>query len=79
MYRGSGNSNDALRLLFQASDALPGRFLKDCWRVDDACSVLCLPSGLPVPDGPDSVLMKNFNNDATTGPFLRAFGVKKKT
>lgn len=46
--------------------------------VDEAREVLLLPSGLAVPDGPACCVMKQFNDDATAGPLLRAFGVKGK-
>ncbi|ULN99171.1 RNA dependent RNA polymerase RdRp [Pterostylis amalgavirus 2] len=78
MFRGGGNSNDALRLLSQADWRPPGKTLREVWSVDGARRQLGLDSGLAVPDGIGSVRMKNFNEDATAGPFLRAFGVKKK-
>nr|DAB41733.1 TPA_exp: ORF1+2p [Gevuina avellana amalgavirus 1] len=78
MYRGGGNSNDALRLLSQAKDDFPGRFLTDVFKVDMAREALCLESDLAVPDGFGCCSTKNFNNEATAGPFLRAFGVKVK-
>lgn len=78
MVRGGGDSNDALRLLFQARADCPGRFLSDCFSVDAARRRLLLPGDLSVPDGPEACYMKNFNNDATSGPFLRIFNCKKK-
>nr|UPO63389.1 RNA-dependent RNA polymerase [Cucumis melo amalgavirus 1] len=78
MYRGGGNFIDALRLLVDARQADPGRTLRGCFTVDGARSQLRLPCGLPVPRGPESVRVKNFNNDATAGPALRAFGVRGK-
>lgn len=78
MYRGGGNSNDALRLLGQARSDVPDRFLRECWTVRAARDALLLEDGLTVPDGLGACVMKNFNNDATAGPFLRAFGIKRK-
>lgn len=79
MYRGGGNLTDSLKLLADASFVQPGRFLKDCFSVDAAREALRLPSGLAVPTDRDAVHMKNFNNSATAGPTLRAFGLKRKT
>ncbi|DAZ91007.1 TPA_asm: fusion protein [Ferula assa-foetida amalgavirus 1] len=78
MVRGGGDSHDAIRLLFQARADCPGSFLSDCFSVAAARGRLLLPEGLEVPDGPGACVMKNFNNDATSGPFLRIFGCKKK-
>ncbi|UWM23169.1 fusion protein [Mallotus japonicus virus B] len=78
MYRGGGNSSDALLLLSQARCDTPGTLLEDFWTVTAAREALTLPSGLHVPSGPDCVSMKHFNNDATAGPFLRAHGIKRK-
>ncbi|DAZ91029.1 TPA_asm: fusion protein [Melastoma malabathricum amalgavirus 1] len=78
MYRGGGNSSDALLLLSQASETRPGAFLHERYTPFTARGALGLPDGLPVPDGPEATRMKNFNNDATSGPFLWWSGVKTK-
>lgn len=78
MVRGGGDSCDAVRLLFQARADCPGRFLSDCFTIDAGRRRLLLPSNLRVPDGPRACVMKNFNHDATSGPFLRIFGCKGK-
>ncbi|UWU44412.1 polyprotein [Epipogium amalgavirus 1] len=77
-YRGGGNLSDALKLLADASPLFPGSLLERHFSVDSARGLLQLPCGLRVPDGRVAVSMKNFNQDATAGPVLRAFGVKKK-
>nr|WKV32512.1 RNA-dependent RNA polymerase [Crown imperial amalgavirus] len=77
-YRGGGCLSDALLSLGTATHTPPGEYLRDYFSVDAARNHLSLPSDLPVPVGPDSVVMANFNNDATPGPFLRAFGVRSK-
>ncbi|UQR79058.1 RNA-dependent RNA polymerase [Lily amalgavirus 1] len=77
-YRGGGCLSDALLLLATASYTPPEEFLSDYFSVDAARNLLSLPAGIPVPMGPDAVVMSNFNNDATSGPFLRAFGIKDK-
>nr|AWH55634.1 fusion protein [Rubber dandelion latent virus 1] len=77
-YRGGGNFCDAIKLLADASVKVPGRTLRDCYTVDTARLVLKLPCGLGVPRGPESVIMKNFNNEATAGPCMRAFGIRRK-
>nr|DAB41729.1 TPA_exp: ORF1+2p [Secale cereale amalgavirus 1] len=78
MYRGGGNNVDALLLMSQASEKRPGAFLRDRYSVLSARRALGLPSDLQVPDGPAATKMKNFNNDATAGPFLKWCGVKSK-
>lgn len=78
MFRGGGNVSDALLLLGQAIDDPPGMFLRDLFSVEFARMALSLPQGLEVPDGEDCCRMRNFNNDATAGPFLRAFGIRSK-
>lgn len=78
MYRGGGNSSDALLLLETASNKRPGALLREKYSLFSARLTLGLPDDFPVPDGRDACRMKNFNNDATSGPFLRRFGVKKK-
>jgi hypothetical protein len=78
MYRGGGCFSDAILLLADASTAEPGKTLSQSLEIEKARSLLQLPSGLPVPDGPDVVVIKSFNNEATAGPFFRAFGVKRK-
>lgn len=78
MYRGGGNSSDALLLLCQASEKKPGAYLHERFSVFTARRALGLPCDLEVPDGPGATRMKNFNNDATSGPFLRWMGVQKK-
>ncbi|DAZ91009.1 TPA_asm: fusion protein [Guizotia abyssinica amalgavirus 1] len=78
MYRGGGDSNDALILLSQANDDIPGSYLRRHFRGGLARQVLGLPAGLRVPDGQECCKMKNFNNEATAGPFLRMVGVKGK-
>lgn len=78
MYRGGGDSGDALLLMSQASDIRPGALLKDRYTMVAARRALGLEGEFRVPDGRGAVRMKNFNNDATAGPFLRWFGCKKK-
>ncbi|DAZ91031.1 TPA_asm: fusion protein [Melilotus officinalis amalgavirus 1] len=77
-YRGGGNFSDALKLLIDARTDLPGSYLDENFSVNSARASLLLPSGLPVPDGSNPCKMKNFNNDATAGPCLRAFGLRRK-
>jgi hypothetical protein len=78
MYRGGGDSSDALLLMSQASGARPGALLKEKYTVGTARMALGLRADFAVPDGPGAVRMKNFNHDATAGPFLRWFQCKKK-
>ncbi|DAZ90999.1 TPA_asm: fusion protein [Chionochloa macra amalgavirus 1] len=78
MYRGGGNTADALLLLSTACEKLPGAFLKDRFGLFSARLALGLPDDFPVPDGRQCCVMKNFNNDATAGPFLRRFGINSK-
>lgn len=77
-YRGGGNLSDALRLLIDASEKRPGTSLREQLPIDEARRHLLLPSGLPVPVGRAAVSIKNFNHEATAGPSLRAFGIKRK-
>ncbi|DAZ91041.1 TPA_asm: fusion protein [Papaver bracteatum amalgavirus 1] len=77
-YRGGGHFHDAVKLLAGASSVPPGRVLSQCFSVRTARECLQLPNGLRVPDGPECCRMNHFNDDATAGPFLRAFDVKKK-
>ncbi|DAB41685.1 TPA_inf: ORF1+2p [Festuca pratensis amalgavirus 1] len=76
--RCGGNASDALLMLADASDRLPGRILRGLFTLRGAREALRLPSGLSVPDGRACCNVKHFNVEATAGPFLRAFGVKKK-
>nr|WKV32514.1 RNA-dependent RNA polymerase [Iranian amalgavirus] len=78
MYRGGGCYSDAVKLLATAVVEFPGMTLPGFFSVLAARLALQLPSDLPVPDGPEAVSVGNFNNDATAGPFLRAFGIKSK-
>ncbi|DAZ90989.1 TPA_asm: fusion protein [Amaranthus tuberculatus amalgavirus 1] len=78
MYRGGGNLKDAMMFLYQARCDVPGKFLSEVFSVGGARELLGLCAGMRVPDGPASCVMKNFNDDATAGPFLRAFGIKSK-
>lgn len=78
MYRGGGSSFDALLLLCQASEVRPGAFLKNKFTLFTARMALGVPGDLEVPDGPEATVMKNFNNEATGGPFLRWMGINKK-
>ncbi|DAZ91011.1 TPA_asm: fusion protein [Guizotia abyssinica amalgavirus 2] len=78
MYRGGGNSSDALLLLSQARDDPPGSLLRKHFSLPLARTALNLPCGLDVPDGEKCCVMKNFNNEATAGPFLRVSGVMGK-
>nr|DAB41731.1 TPA_exp: ORF1+2p [Festuca pratensis amalgavirus 3] len=77
-YRGGGNLFDALTLLARADDTTEYSTLSVHFSVEQARHVLRLPSGLPVPDGAQCCFMKQFNDDASAGPLLRAFGVKNK-
>ncbi|DAB41671.1 ORF1+2p [Phalaenopsis equestris amalgavirus 1] len=79
MYRGGGSFSDALKLLIDAREDAPGAILSEKWKVDSARRYLLLPCGLPVPRGPEATKMKNFNDDATAGPALRAFGILRKS
>lgn len=56
----------------------PGRLLRSRYTIQSARETLRLPNNLPVPDNPNCCKMKNFNDEATSGPFFRAFGVKSK-
>ncbi|DAB41673.1 ORF1+2p [Medicago sativa amalgavirus 1] len=78
MYRGGGSSNDALKLLANASTVRPGKLLRDVYSFRVARARLQLPGDFSVPDGPDACRVKNFNNFATSGPVLKAFGVRSK-
>ncbi|DAZ91059.1 TPA_asm: fusion protein [Spinacia oleracea amalgavirus 2] len=78
MYRGGGNFSDALKLLATASDKPPGRILPQCFSVKTARELLFLPCALGVPVTRQEFSMKNFNEEATAGPSLRAFGVYRK-
>lgn len=77
-YRGGGNLHDALLLIGSADDVTPFSTLSSFLSVGGAREVLRLPTGLRVPDGAECCVMKQFNDDATAGPLLRAFGVNKK-
>ncbi|DAB41687.1 TPA_inf: ORF1+2p [Festuca pratensis amalgavirus 2] len=77
-YRGGGNLHDALLLIGSADDVTPYTALSSLLSVEEARRVLLLPDGLAVPDGKACCVMKQFNDDATAGPLLRAFGVKGK-
>ncbi|DAZ91043.1 TPA_asm: fusion protein [Phelipanche aegyptiaca amalgavirus 1] len=78
MYRGGGNYSDSLKLLASASEQPPGMLLRDEYEVEAARKVLRLPCGLKVPRGRECCVIKNFNEDATAGPALRAFGIRRK-
>ncbi|DAZ90985.1 TPA_asm: fusion protein [Acer pseudosieboldianum amalgavirus 1] len=78
LYRGGGCFSDAILLLSDAVTTPPENLLGNFFSISKAREILQLPSGLPVPQGPDCVRTKNFNHDATSGPFLRAFGIKNK-
>ncbi|DAZ91005.1 TPA_asm: fusion protein [Epipogium roseum amalgavirus 1] len=78
MYRGGGCFADAIKLLGDASVDPPGWFLADHYTLHSARDALNLPSGLAVPDGVFATHMKNFNDDATSGPLLYAFSCKRK-
>ncbi|DAZ91055.1 TPA_asm: fusion protein [Swertia japonica amalgavirus 1] len=77
-YRGGGCYADAMKLLAEASAEPPGRLLRDHFTIRLAREALQLPMDLPVPDGPDCCKMKNFNNEATSGPLLFSFDCKIK-
>ncbi|DAZ90993.1 TPA_asm: fusion protein [Amaranthus tuberculatus amalgavirus 3] len=77
-YRGGGNYSDALKLLVDACEDPPGRLLHDCFSFSDARNCLLLPCNLSVPCERESFTMKQFNDDATAGPTLRAFGIRTK-
>lgn len=72
MYRGGGNSNDAVKLLLAASCEVPGNFLDQCYSVDAAREALHLPNNLAVPDYPACCECKSFNDDASAGPLFSA-------
>ncbi|DAZ91033.1 TPA_asm: fusion protein [Melampyrum roseum amalgavirus 1] len=78
-YRGGGCFADAMKLLADADSRPPGKLLTHFFDLASARRALQLPTGLTVPDGPDCCSVRNFNNDATGGPVLRSFGVKRKT
>ncbi|DAZ90991.1 TPA_asm: fusion protein [Amaranthus tuberculatus amalgavirus 2] len=78
MYRGGGCFSDAIRLLADADPSPPGRLLRDRFTVARARTFLCLPSRLNVPRDVSCCKLKNFNDEATAGPFFRAFDVKTK-
>lgn len=77
-FRGGGDLGDALLLLSQARCDLGSFRLPEVMHLKVARAILHLPEGLPVPDGPESVRIGQYNEDATAGPFLRSFGVGKK-
>lgn len=77
-YRGGGNLADAILLMACADDFSEFTTLRSLVSVDEAREILRLPSGLEVPDGAECCVMNQFNDDATAGPLLRAFGVKGK-
>lgn len=77
-YRGGGNFSDALKLLIDADQSIPGDYLRNHFTLRTARECLLLPAGLPVPDGPHATKMKNFNDEATAGPTFRAFGLRRK-
>lgn len=77
-YRGGGNLHDAILLLADADDTSDFVPLDSLLSVDDARAILCLPSGLSVPDGPECCIMKHYNDEATGGPLLRSAGIKGK-
>lgn len=77
-YRGGGNYSDAMKLLLSASEVQPGMTLRRCYTINTARQSLGLPCGLGVPVERESFEMKNFNDDATAGPALRAFGIFRK-
>ncbi|ARO49645.1 fusion protein [Zostera marina amalgavirus 1] len=78
LYRGGGNLHDAIRLLATGRQDPPGSFLFEHFSLETAREILLLPCNLEVPDGPKAVRMKNFNEDATAGPVLRALRCKSK-
>ncbi|DAZ91047.1 TPA_asm: fusion protein [Phalaenopsis equestris amalgavirus 2] len=77
-YRGGGCFADAMRLLADANEEPPGRLLRNHYTLPTARRALLLPDDLTVPDSKNSCFMKNFNNDATSGPLLFSFGCKFK-
>lgn len=77
-YRGGGNLYDALLLLADADDVSSFESLSSFLSLEEAREILGLEIGLSVPDGPSCCVMKHFNDEATAGPVLRAFGVKGK-
>ncbi|AWI66281.1 fusion protein [Neurachne minor latent virus] len=77
-YRGGGCLYDALLLLANADDVTPFQELGDHFQLREARDILKLPCGLKVPDGRGACTMKHYNDDATAGPLLRAFGIKGK-
>ncbi|DAZ91025.1 TPA_asm: fusion protein [Myosoton aquaticum amalgavirus 2] len=78
MCRGGGNFSDALKLLCDANEEPPGMLLNECFTIDGARQALNLPCGLSVPSTRQNFVIKNFNEEATAGPALRAFGVNRK-
>lgn len=76
--RGGGDLGDALKFFAGCKSMPQQRLLCDVYSLKIAREVLDLPTGLPVPDGPGACKIKNYNEDATAGPWLRAFGVRKK-
>nr|UEP55492.1 RNA-dependent RNA polymerase [Southern tomato virus] len=77
-YRGGGCFADAIKLLAGATQRPPQRLLEDCYTITTAREALGLPSDLAVPSGKGSCHVRNYNDDATSGPFLWSFGIKKK-
>nr|ULN99164.1 RNA dependent RNA polymerase RdRp [Pterostylis amalgavirus 1] len=78
MYRGGGNLFDALRIFATADVSQSFVKLRDLLSVEGARQLLLLPTGLGVPDGEQVCCMRNFNDDATAGPTLRAYGLRTK-
>nr|DBA07023.1 TPA_asm: RNA-dependent RNA polymerase [Allium cepa amalgavirus 2] len=77
-YRGGGCFSDAILLLADARTDEPGKFLPDYFTLWKARDILRLPSDLKVPCNRQALKVSNFNNDATAGPFFRAYGIKSK-
>lgn len=77
-YRGGGCFADAIKLLAGATQRPPQRLLEDCYTITTAREALGLPPDLAVPSGKGSCHVRNYNDDATSGPFLWSFGIKKK-
>jgi len=77
--RVGGNFLDAIRVLNETKRQ-PGRLLRSFFpSVRAAADILQFPSNLIIDNDPPLCRPKHFNEEATGGPSLRAFGIARKT
>lgn len=77
--RGGGDLGDALLLLSGARQDVGGCRLVEVMHPLVARTILRLPNNLRVPDGRACLSIQHYNEEATAGPFLRSFGIRRKT